>query len=241
MSHSLQKQSGAVRYTVWDPEQKISLAVVLCNRRASYHVAHNNVSKKRLTPFQTALFTAVDVARRVLDQSAGDKLRSMPLLSGGWPKRLMMTHNKRTTSHIKASDHYAARMNESRWQTNTAVPFLLVLNFGEQFVCNKRDTTMDWLGVNLKGLTDWSDLATWLECVSNPLDFLCVRVWSDRNYFYLDFFLWGPEVWRWRFDETLVLLNSFKLFSRLLLRIKQVLSQHLLCYYHAAFHFLILL
>lgn len=139
MSHSLQKQSVAVRLTVWDPEQKISLAVVLCNRRASYHVAHNNVSKKRLTPFQTALFTAVDVARRVLDQSAGDKLRSMPLLSGGWPKRLMMTHNKRTTSHIKASDHYAARMNESRWQTNTAVPFLLVLNFGEQFVCNKRD------------------------------------------------------------------------------------------------------
>lgn len=212
---SAKAQSVAVRYTVWDPEQKISLAVVLCNRRASYHVAHNNISKKRLTPFQTALFTAVDVARRVLDQSAGDKLRSMPLLSGGWSKRLMMTHNKRTTSHIKASDHYAARMNESRWQTNTAVPFLLLLNFGEQFVCNKRDTTVDWLAVDLKGLTDWSDLATWLECVSNPLDFLCVRVWSNRNYFYLDFFYGGQ-----RFGDgdlmkllfSLTLLNCFHIF-----------------------------
>lgn len=173
--------------------------------------------KKRLTPFQTALFTAVGVARRVLDQAAGDKLRSTPLLSGGWPKRLMMTHNERTTSHIKASDHYTARMNESRWQTNTAVPFLLVLNFGEQFVCSKRDTAVDRLAVNPnKGLTDWSDLATWLECVSNPLVYLCVCVWRrvHRNYFYLLFFYGGREGQRGRFDQTLVLLDCFHIYQR---------------------------
>lgn len=46
---------------------------------------------------------------------------------------------------------------------------------------------MDVLAVNPnKELTEWSDLTTWLECFSSPLDFLCV---SEDEYIGTIFYL----------------------------------------------------
>ncbi|XP_028666310.1 protein FAM200A-like [Erpetoichthys calabaricus] len=92
---------------------------------------------------------AMDMVREVLDQSAADKLKTIPLLNDTISRRIEeMSDNikQQTIARIKASGHFALKMDEFTDITNKAVLLVYVRHvwdrdLQELFLCTRELTT----------------------------------------------------------------------------------------------------
>ena len=86
--------------------------------RTSYHVAHRIAKAKNPHTIAGELILppAMDMVREVLDQSAADKLKTIPLSNDTIARRIEhMSGNikQQTTARVQASPYYALQMDES--------------------------------------------------------------------------------------------------------------------------------
>lgn len=226
----MQKHSAAVCYTVWDPGQKISVAVVLCNSWASHHVAHNNVLKKEAHTVSDSLIYScwcsqtglgsvcwgqiekhATVVRRMAEPSDDDtQQKNHKSYKGQWPLRS-------TAEWVQMTDSYRGAIFTSVELWGAVCLQQERHNCG--LVGGKSKQRAHWLvwSGNLAGMR--------LQSVGFPL-YVRLKKSAQELFFWVCFFYGGLGVWRWRFDETLVVvvLNSFELLSQILLREKSCFS-----------------
>uniref|UniRef100_UPI003AAEA413 protein FAM200B-like n=1 Tax=Centroberyx gerrardi TaxID=166262 RepID=UPI003AAEA413 len=115
--------------------------------RASYHVAHRIAKSKKPHTIAEDLIlpAAVEMVREVLDQSAADKLKTVPLSNDTISRRgeeMSDDIKQQTTARIKARAHYALQMDESTDIANHAILLVYVRHvwegdLQEQFLCTR--------------------------------------------------------------------------------------------------------
>lgn len=115
--------------------------------RASYLVAHRiaKAKKPHTVAEELILPAAMDMVREVLDQSAADKLITIPLSNDTIARRIEdMSGNikQQTTARIQASPYYALQMDESTDIANHAILLVYVRHvwdgdLQEQFLCSR--------------------------------------------------------------------------------------------------------
>jgi DNA-binding TFAR19-related protein (PDSD5 family) len=113
---------------------------------ASYLVAYRiaKAKKPHTVAEELILPAAMDMVREVLDQSAADKLKTIPLSNDTIARRIEdMSGNikQQTTARIQASPYYALQMDESTDIANHAILLVYVRHvwdgdLQEQFLCS---------------------------------------------------------------------------------------------------------
>uniref|UniRef100_A0A8C5LN94 SCAN domain-containing protein 3 n=1 Tax=Leptobrachium leishanense TaxID=445787 RepID=A0A8C5LN94_9ANUR len=104
--------------------------------RASYHVAHRIAKCKKAHTIAEDLIlpAAIDMAREVLDQSAVDKLKTIPLSNDTICRRIQDMSDdikKQTTARINANKYYSLQLDESTDVVNHAILLVYVRHVWE--------------------------------------------------------------------------------------------------------------
>uniref|UniRef100_A0A8C5LWZ0 Uncharacterized protein n=1 Tax=Leptobrachium leishanense TaxID=445787 RepID=A0A8C5LWZ0_9ANUR len=115
--------------------------------RASYHVAYRIAKCKKAHTIAEDLLlpAAIDMAREVLDQSAVDKLMTIPLSNDPICRRIQDMSDdikKQTTARINANKYYSLQLDESTDVVNRAILLVYVRHvwegdLQEQFLCSR--------------------------------------------------------------------------------------------------------